>query len=190
MNRILWLNPEFDKCFKCWQSKEGLGKKRIFITYDDLCSTFLIKMIKKIKWKKIIFLNNSFFKGDLQVTDFPQKQRKAVCKFFLFLVLDTPKWNLNVCSLFEWYTYGRGLKTYLNSAPPFFFCPLFFLHPVEHNASITLWKYSSVYIPACDHCMWSSQLAINPLTPKTRLLLNSPPGCYTLLYKLATKIWC
>ena len=189
MNRILWLNPEFDKCFRCWQSKEGLGEKRIFITCDDFCWTFLCKMIKKNEMKENHFPNNGFFKGDLQVTDFPEKQRKAVCKFVLFLVLDTPKWNLNVCSLFEWYTYGRGLKTYLNSPPPFF-CPLFFLHPVEHNASITLWKYSSVYIPACDHCMWSSQSAINPLTPKTRLLLNSPPGCYTLLYKLATKIWC
>ena len=164
MNRILWLNPEFDKCFRCWQSKEGLGKKRIFITCDDLCSTFLIKMIKKMKWKKIIFPNNGFFKGDLQVTDFPQKQRKAVCKFFLFLVLDTPKWNLNVCSLFEWYTYGRGLKTYLNSPPfflPPFFCPLFFLHPIEHNASITSGKY---YQCTSLHVIIACDLLSRPLT--------------------------
>ena len=40
------------------------------------------------------FPNNGFFKGDLQVTDFPEKQRKAVCKFVLFLVSRYTKMKL------------------------------------------------------------------------------------------------
>lgn len=36
----------------------------------------------------------TFLKGDLQVTDFPQKQRKAVCKFVQFLVSRYTKMKL------------------------------------------------------------------------------------------------